>query len=45
MIPSTIYSMTSSTIYSIIYYDYKATVSVCVGLLLGCGLSICGGLF
>jgi hypothetical protein len=24
-------------------YEYKATVSVCVGLLLGCGLSICGG--
>ena len=35
--------MISATIYSIIYYDYKATVSVCVGFLLGCGLSICGG--
>jgi hypothetical protein len=39
MIPNTIPSM----IYSIIYYDYKITIPVCVGLLLGCGLSICGG--
>jgi hypothetical protein len=41
--------MISSTIYSIMDYEYdyeyKATVSVCVGLLLGCGLSICGDLF
>ena len=35
--------MIPSMIYSIIYYDYKITIPVCVGLLLGCGLSICGG--
>jgi len=31
------------TIYSIMDYDYKMAIPVCVGLLLGCGLSICGG--
>ena len=35
--------MILTTIHSIIYYDYKITIPVCVGLLLGCGISICGG--
>lgn len=35
--------MIPSMIHSIIYYDYKMTIPVCVGLLLGCGLSIYGG--
>lgn len=36
-------SMITGMIYSIIYYDYKMTIPVCLGLLLGCGLSMCGG--
>jgi hypothetical protein len=34
-----------STIYSVVFYNYKVTVPVCVGLLLGLGLgiSVCGG--
>jgi hypothetical protein len=32
-----------STIYSVVFYHYKVTVPVCVGLLLGLGISVCGG--
>ena len=34
-----------STIYSVVFYNYKVTMPVCVGLLLGLGLgiSVCGG--
>lgn len=34
-----------STIYSVVFYHYKVTVTVpvCVGLLLGLGISVCGG--
>ena len=33
-----------STIYSVVFYHYKVTVPVCVGLLLGLGISVCGGI-
>ena len=36
--------MFQSTIYSIVFYHYKVTVSTCVGLLLGLGISVCGGI-
>ena len=36
--------MIPSMIHSIIYYDYKMTIPVCVGLLLGLGISVCGGI-
>ena len=34
-----------STIYSVVFYNYKVTMPVCVGLLLrlGLGISVCGG--
>ena len=35
--------MFQSTIYSVAFYHYKVTVSVCVGMLLGLGISVCGG--
>jgi hypothetical protein len=31
-----------SSIYSIAFYHYKTTVPICVGLLLGLGISVCG---
>ena len=35
--------MFQSAINSIVFYHYKVTVPVCVGLLLGLGISVCGG--